>query len=123
MFTARITALLFTSLVLLVSCDDQQSEQSLTVEAEISNTEIYEYNTGMGGDEQGAQIMQHPLNYEISEMIRDASTNFSPIYRYKPTTGFVGTEVVKLQLLDIIMGSTSSETITTDVTIYITVTE
>ena len=120
---AVMRTLLLAALVLVIACEDQedQADQSSTVDAEIKNTEIYEYHTGMGGDEQGASITQQARHYSISEIVRDASTNYEPVYRYKSAPGFVGTEEVKLTLSEYIIGATI-ELEATEITISITVT-
>jgi hypothetical protein len=64
----------------------------------VSNTEVFEYQTGISGDEELATIEKHPKNYEISTIVRDSTTNWEAVYQYKPESGFQGTDYVELKL-------------------------
>ncbi len=69
------TLLILILAVITLSCskdDENVTEQSV----DISNTEIYEYDLGSFGIEDGARINIQAENYEISELNRD---NFSQI--------------------------------------------
>ncbi len=56
-----------------------------------------EYNTLIGGDEEGASISIQATHFEISEIVRDSSTNYLAIYRYKPAVDYVGTDSVEIK--------------------------
>jgi|GEM_PF-579718 len=63
----------------------------------LKNTESYS-RTFVLGDEEGALIMYQAQHYEKSELVRDESTNMNAEYRYKPTTDFVGSDNVGLEI-------------------------
>ncbi|SMO82272.1 hypothetical protein [Gracilimonas mengyeensis] len=87
-------------LLLLVGCqnatDSNVNEE--TIRVSINPSEVFEYQTGISGDEEGATIVQQPEHYEISTMLRDSSTDWEAVYRYKPESGFKGTDEVELKL-------------------------
>ncbi|MCP4604129.1 MAG: hypothetical protein GY847_27010 [Proteobacteria bacterium] len=114
--------LLLATVVVLISCDDDQSEDQISVDAQIKNTGIYEYRTGISGDEEGATITKQAQNYEISELVRDASTQFEIVYRYKPKEKFVGFEEVNIRTEQGSDGASPSDVFTT-ITLRITVAE
>jgi hypothetical protein len=73
----------------------------------LKNTESYS-RTFVLGDEEGASIAVQAQHYETSELVRDASTNFNVVYRYKPTTDFVGNDYVILHIYYNKTGESSS---------------
>ena len=73
----------------------------------LKNTESYS-RTFVLGDEEGASIPIQAQHYEISELVRDESTNMNVEYRYKPTTGFVGTDYVIIEIYYNKTGESSS---------------
>ena len=94
-------------LVLLVVCfflgtacnsstDPEIERESLTVT--IKNSEIYTYNTGIGGDEEGATISRQANHFEVSDIIRNADTMWQAVYTYKAKSGFSGVDYVELKL-------------------------
>ncbi len=64
----------------------------------LENTESYNYNTGITGDEDGASIIVQAKHYEISDIVRNVETNWEVVYKYKPKSGFIGTDFVELEL-------------------------
>lgn len=64
----------------------------------ITNSEVYTYNTGIGGDEEGASIIRQANHFEISDIIRNADTMWEAIYNYKAMSGFKGADYVELKL-------------------------
>ena len=90
-----------------------------TIQVTLNNSEEYEYRTGMGGDEQGARVSKGPAHAVKSEMVRDLSTNFEPVYRYQPEPGYVGTDQVEITLIDIEIGSGPDDTKTTETRVVI----
>ena len=90
-----------------------------TIQVTINNREEYEYRTGMGGDEQGARVRKGPAHAVKSEIVRDLSTNFEPVYRYRPESGYVGTDQVEITLVDIEIGSGPDDTKTTETRVVI----
>lgn len=69
-----------------------------TVRVSLENTETYSYPT-VGGDEEGARISIQAKHYSISEIRRDAETNWVAVYFYRPAAGFVGTDYVEIEIL------------------------
>lgn len=79
------------------SCDDNNSDgEIIKANATISNSEIYTYNLGSFGDEEGAAIQKQAENFEISKLERNFPSG-EIIYTYKPQSGFVGTDYVELK--------------------------
>ena len=76
-----------------------------TIKPTVKNSEEYQYRTGFGGDEQGASIKVQAGHFEKSEIVRDASTGFEPVYKYKPKGGYVGKDSVELELVEHEIGS------------------
>lgn len=107
----------------LLSCSGDDDTNTLVKEENITlkNTEKYEYNMGSFGDEEGVRILKQARHFEISELVRDEVT-FEMIYKYKPETGYTGTDMVELQRIayDVSTGKTSSSDV---VKIIFTVTE
>lgn len=64
----------------------------------IKSSEIFEYRTGIGGDEELAAITVDPDHYEISTIVRDSTTNWEAIYRYKPESEFSGIDQAEITL-------------------------
>ena len=90
-----------------------------TIQVMLNNSDEYEFPTGMGGDEQGARVSKEPAHAAKSEMVRDLSTNFEPVYRYQPEPGYVGTDQVEITLVDIQIGGGPDEFKTTKTTVVI----
>ena len=67
------------------------------IPVELKRTEIYEYRTGISGDEEGASIKKQGQHYEISEIIRDSTTNREAIYRYQAKKDCVGKDEVEIE--------------------------
>jgi hypothetical protein len=66
-------------------------------DATLKNTESY-YRTFVLGDEEGAIIKVQAAHAEKSELIRDASTNMSVVYHYKPVSDFIGQDEVVIEV-------------------------
>ena len=98
----------------------------VTIKATVKNSEAYEYRTGFGGDEQGASIKVQAGHFEKSEIVRDASTSFEPVYKYKPKGDYVGKDAVELWLVEHEIGGGPDDpgkTMKTRVVINFTITE
>lgn len=63
----------------------------------IKNSEVLEYDTQVGGDEQWAEIACQGSVYSVSELIRDSNTNWSTVYRYVPSPNSIGQFSVKIK--------------------------
>src|ERR1041384_7772709 len=68
-----------------------------TVSVSLSNSEVYQYPT-VGGDEEGATISSQAGHFRISEIRRDASTNFVAVYVYQAATGYVGSDSAEIRI-------------------------
>ena len=84
---------------------EKPADTPKTIAATVKNSEEYEYRTGFGGDEQGASIKVQAGHFEKSEMVRNASTGFEPVYKYKPRGDYAGKDSVELELVDHEIGS------------------
>ena len=79
------------------SSTDPNVENEL-ISVSLKNTEVYEYKTGIGGDEEGASIIRQANHFEISDIIRNEKTIWEAVYKYKPKSGFTGKDYVELKL-------------------------
>lgn len=88
-------------LIFIISaCNDsdtinQPAYENLNVA--LKSSEVYQYTT-VSGDEESASILVQAKNFEISEIIRNAETNYTAVYKYKPKTDFTGTDYVELKI-------------------------
>lgn len=64
---------------------------------ELRNSVIYEYKIGEFGDEEGARITKQAEHYTISEIVRNSSNRWQPVYRYKSEKDYVGTDYVEIE--------------------------
>lgn len=69
-----------------------------TEKVSIDNSELFEYQTGISGDEELATIIKQPEHSETSKIIRDSTTSWEAVYKYRPKSGFQGTDHVELKL-------------------------
>ena len=67
-------------------------------EVTISSSEVFEYPTGISGDEETATIEQQPKNHEISRIVRDSTTNWEAVYQYKAKNEFRGTDYAEINI-------------------------
>ena len=93
--------LLLISFILITSCklntDPVAAEDIL--EITINNSQTYEYTISANsvGDEDGMFILNQAKHFQVSEILRDATTNYLPLYRYQPKPGFSGNDTVIIQ--------------------------
>src|SRR5687768_11073529 len=76
-------------------CKDPDSVETVIVY--LKNTETFQYRT-VGGDEEGATISVQAAHYSISEIRRDAATNWYAVYVYQPVAGFVGEDHAEVEV-------------------------
>lgn len=89
---------IFLILVLTLSLHSCSSDDDVNVATEnvnISKTETYEYDLGGFGDEDGARISKQAGHYQISELNR----NETIVYTYKPMKGFLGSDLVRIEII------------------------
>lgn len=84
------------------SCKDQGVSQTALVslnhtDVSLKNTDTFRYPT-VGGDEEGARITVQAKHYNVSEMRRNAETNWVAVYMYQPTTGYIGTDYAEIEI-------------------------
>ena len=82
--------LLFFVILIFLSCKEEEPD-NVTDEmyVTITNSETYEYDFMISGDEEGAIIKTQAQHFLISEIVRDATTNWSVVYHYKPQDDFL----------------------------------
>lgn len=88
-------ALLLPVVVYVQGC--RKSDPVETVTASLKNTETFQYPT-VGGDEDGARISTQATHYRVSEMRRNAETNWVAVYVYRPAAGFVGSDYAEVEI-------------------------
>lgn len=83
-----------------VSCNDStdKNSENNVLNVTIHNTETYQHDTGISGDEDGVSIIVQAKHCDLSEIVRNADTNWSAVYRYKPQSGFIGTDCVEIEI-------------------------
>lgn len=77
-------------------CSNPDSFQTVVVS--LKSTDTFHYPT-VGGDEEGARIATQAKYYRISEIRRDAATNWVATYVYQPAAGFVGSDHAEIEVL------------------------
>ncbi len=85
-----------TSILLLFFLLNCTKEEINTDFIQINNSEEYTYDLKISGDEEGASILTQALHFEKSELIRNSSTNFNIVYKYKANSNYVGTDFVEI---------------------------
>lgn len=98
----KIFNFVFVSVLLLITlgCESTTGPNidEETIEVTIDNAEVYNYQTGIAGDEELATIVRQPDHYQTSTIVRDSATQWEAVYRYKPESNFKGTDWVELRL-------------------------
>lgn len=69
------------------------------ISAVLSSAETYQLNLA-SGDEEAARLVHQAEHYAVSEIRRDASTQWAVHYVYEPAAGFVGNDRVELEVLN-----------------------
>jgi hypothetical protein len=91
-------SLLFSAAVMLAGChfDDGFSPLQMN-RVTLKNTDTYTYETGIGGDEDGAAVITQANHYKRSEIVRAASTNWEVVYVYEPEKDYRGEDYVEIE--------------------------
>ena len=89
-------ALFVPAIVCVHAC--KESNPLETVSVSLKNTDMYQYPT-VSGDEDGAIVSTQPNHYSISEIRRNAETNWVAVYVYRPAAGFIGSDYAELTIL------------------------
>lgn len=99
MRTALKISLLIICILSFTNCskieENKDSTQGLNIS--ISNSDVYELDLKIYGDEEGAKIVTQAQHFQKSELIRDSSTNWGVVYRYEPLPGYTGTDFVVIE--------------------------
>lgn len=108
--TAKFLFILF-SVILVWGCESDEivSDES-TNNITLKSGQMYIYDFNITGDEEGATIITPPDHAEISEIIRDETTNWSVVYKYKAVDGYTGTDSVEIETCTGGDGTTCGET-------------
>jgi len=80
-------------LLILWGCDEVLEEKPIS----LRSGELYTYDLNISGDEEGAVIKQQAVHYELSELVRDSSTNWSIVYKYIPKNEYQGADYVEIE--------------------------
>jgi hypothetical protein len=98
----KIRLVLFSGLILLISCSKNNDKSNghvidtlIQPMIEISIGDTLKVNLGNFGDEEGAWIFKNPQNAKISKTYRQMNSS-SVIYEYFPIDKFVGKDTVTL---------------------------
>ena len=92
--------LIISSVLLIIGCiQNSNAVDEEKISASISNTKVYEYDTGVEGDEEVLYIEKQANYFEISEIVRDSSTQWRGVYRYKPKPNYIGTDYVEIKTI------------------------
>lgn len=88
----------YISLFSLVACEkDPGIREKGTLQATVVAGQVYELKLNACGDEESARILSAPKHAELSEIIRNAQSDFCPLYRYRSKKDFRGTERMVLE--------------------------
>jgi hypothetical protein len=111
------------SIVLITGCkNDEFTVDKDIIQVTIKNSDTYTYNTGIGGDEEGAKIIKQSKNHQKSELRRDETTNWLVIYDYQPKANFTGQDYIEIETYEGSDGASPATNIKT-VKILVTVTK
>ena len=115
MKTLRIISLFLLSIA-IIQCTKEKilEERSTSLEITLKNSEVYQYDFNISGDEEGAEIIMQAKHAAKSEIIRDVSTNWSVVYLYQPEMNFTGNDTVQIETCtggDGTMNSCTSDTV------------
>jgi hypothetical protein len=82
----------------LTNCNKEEMENiDREVDVTINNSDDYEIDLMISGDEEGATIQTQAQHFQKSELIREASTNWSVVYKYEPLPNYTGTDFVEIE--------------------------
>ncbi len=90
-----------------------QDEYLPVVELTANQNEWVEHNTGMGGDEQGVKFMVYSKHQQNCSILRDKTTGYEAVFRYRSKAGYVGKDSVELEYSDHQPGSGPDDSGTT----------
>lgn len=82
--------------LLTASCGHEPAVQ--TIDVSLSPGQSYEYPT-VGGDEEGARVVTQAGHFAISEIRRNAETNWIATYVYEPKADYSGPDGSEIEVL------------------------
>jgi len=88
--------LLIIFVIATIGCSKNSNSSNII---ELSSSEEYTYDLKVSGDEEGATIVTQAKHFEKSELVRNASTNYSIVYKYKAIDGYEGNDFVEIKTL------------------------
>jgi len=92
------TILLLSIALLFLTCDKDDSTYLVNkIDVIIKNSEDYNYDLNISGDEEGAVIKVQAKHFQISELIRNSSTNWNVVYQYQPEANYVGADYIEIE--------------------------
>jgi hypothetical protein len=98
MLKRKIIILLHLIILLCISCEEKfPIIEKSSIEVQLTKNQSYEYNTLIGGDEEGAIISIQAKHFSVSEIERDLSSNFVAIYKYKPELDYLGKDMAEIK--------------------------
>ncbi|WP_138429062.1 hypothetical protein [Fodinibius saliphilus] len=105
------------AIFLLASSFGCQNSTDPNIEEEIKNvsvssSEVFEFKTGVSGDEEVVTIEEQPKNYEVSTIVRDSTTNWEAVYQYQSESGFQGSDYAEIKIGTGSDGASPNENIT-----------
>ena len=74
---------------------EMETKESV-IKITLKNTKSYKYNTGIGGDEEDANVLKQAKHYMTSEIVRTGDA-FEAVYTYKPAKDYIGNDYVELR--------------------------
>ena len=82
----------------ITNCNKEEMENvDREVDMTINNSDDYEMDLMISGDEEGATIQTQAQHFQKSELIRDSSTNWSVVYKYEPLPNYTGMDFVEIE--------------------------
>ena len=85
--------------VLLINCIKKDEPENFDSELNItiSNSDKYELDLIISGDEEGATIRTQSQFFQKSKLVRDSSTNWSVVYKYESLPNYTGMDFVEIE--------------------------
>lgn len=77
-----------------------QSDKLPVVELTVKQHKWVDYKTGMSGDEQGVTFIAYSKHQQNCSILRDKTTGFEAVFRYRSKSDYVGKDSVELEYSD-----------------------
>ena len=89
--------LIFSSLLTNCSKNDELENIDIELNITITNSDNYELDLMISGDEEGATIRTQSQFFQKSKLVRDSSTNWSVVYKYESLSNYTGMDFVEIE--------------------------